>query len=179
MKKGFTLIELLVVITIISILTVITVAQFQTAQKKANDVARKGDINSMVKALEMYYADYGKFPTSQNSNPADASTYGKMIVNGVTVDWGQQFADNGSPPYVYMKVLPMEKKKDLPRFCYVANAAGTSYGIFAMLENTSDSQCKMVGGVGAYTHCGNGSLHYCYSIVSPNITVSDLDGLAP
>jgi prepilin-type N-terminal cleavage/methylation domain-containing protein len=62
-RQGFTLIELLVVITIISILSIITFSQFQTAKKKANDVARKGDLNALVKSLQMYYADYGVFPT--------------------------------------------------------------------------------------------------------------------
>ena len=38
--SGFTLVELLVVIAIMSILTIISVSQFQTAKKKANDVAR-------------------------------------------------------------------------------------------------------------------------------------------
>ena len=61
-NSGFTLIELLVVITIMSILTVITVSQFQSARQKARDVQRKSDLSSVTKALEMYYADYGRFP---------------------------------------------------------------------------------------------------------------------
>lgn len=167
--KGFTLIELLVVITIISILTIITVAQFQTAQKKANDVARKGDINALTKALQMYYADYEKFPTS--------STTGTLIVAGDNIAWGGQFADKSNPPYVYMKTLPMEKKSTNPPYCYVTDNEGKKFAIFAMLENTADNECKVnASKQGSYSHCGQ---RYCYAAVSANATVSDLDSFVP
>lgn len=168
MKKGFTLIELLVVISIIAILTIITVSQFQTAQKKANDAARKGDLSALAKALEMYYADYGKFPTSNNGVIHVPTGTGKDMI------WGKSFDDNAATPYVYMKVLPLEKKfaATFP-YCYVTDGTGTKFGLFAMLENTADSQCDLLpADAAAYTHCGG--KRYCFSYVSPNITVSDL-----
>lgn len=176
MKRGFTLVELLVVVAIISILTIITVAQFQTAQKKANDADRKGDLSALAKALEMYYTDYGKFPTASAGGIIQVTDNGKAVgVNNAV--WGGTFTDNGSPPYIYMKVMPMEKNKSLPLYCYVTDATGTEFGLFAMMENTTDSQCIMNGGVGAYVHCGGQK--YCFSYVSPNAAVSDLNGLIP
>lgn len=53
---GFTLLELLVVISIIGILIAISAAAFTTAQQKARNAKRQGDINSMAKAFEQYYA---------------------------------------------------------------------------------------------------------------------------
>jgi len=161
------------VIAIISILTIITVSQFQTAQKKANDVARKGDLNALSKALEMYFTDYGKFP------PASAGGIIQVLDNGVTGSavWGGSFHDNASTPYVYMKVMPIEKRLTSFPYCYVTDPTGTMFGIFAMLENTTDSQCVMNGNAGAYSHCGG--VKYCFAYVSPNITVSDLNGLVP
>ena len=143
-KQGFTLIELLVVITIISVLTIITVSQFQTAKKKANDVARKGDLNALTKALQLYYADYGKFP------PVD-----KII-------WGGTFIDQN---YVYMKVVPKENTYTSTNpYCYSVDASFKKYAIFAKLENANDIQCT-----GSYT-CGE-KTGYCYAVVSPNTSL--------
>lgn len=171
MKKGFTLVELLVVIAIMSILTVITVSQFQTAKKKANDVARKGDLNAVAKALQAYYADYGKFPESDNGMI-------KVVDNSreKNINWGGEFSDNASTPYIYMKVMPREEILDDFPFCYVSNGSDR-YGLFAMLENTTDSQCQMDGSVGAYSHCGG--IRYCFAYVSPNVTADNLNSLNP
>ena len=81
------------------ILVTITVSQFQTAKKKANDVARKSDLNGVAKALQMYFTDYGIFPAA---NPA-----GKIMIGGAAIDWGSEFNDGG---YVYMKILPRKTK---------------------------------------------------------------------
>lgn len=168
MKKGFTLVELLVVIAIISILTIITVSQFATAKKKANDVARKGDLSALSKALLMYYADYGKFPTSSNGLVHVTDNGGKDI------SWGGEFSDNSAQKYVYMKVMPSEKILKNIQYCYVSDPSGTKFGLFAMLENTTDSQCSTNGVVNVYSHCGT---TYCFAYVSPNISVTDLNGL--
>lgn len=168
MKKAFTLVELLVVIAIISILTIITVSQFSTAKKKANDVARKGDLSALSKALLMYYTDYGKFPTSNGGLVHVTDNGGKDI------SWGGEFSDNSSAKYVYMKVMPSEKILKNIQYCYVSDASGTKFGLFAMLENTTDSQCTTNGVLNSYHHCGK---DYCFAYVSPNATVSDLDGL--
>jgi prepilin-type N-terminal cleavage/methylation domain-containing protein len=151
-NKGFTLIELLVVISIMSILTVITVAQFTNAQKKARDVSRKGDLSALSKALLAYYADYGIFPS--------------------TITWGGTLADSSG--YPYMKVVPKEnyQSTSIPSFCYVLSTDKKSFGLFSTLENTKDSDYK-----GPYTHCGGKK--YYYSIVSPDVKVSDLTALNP
>ena len=163
-KRGFTLIELLVVISIMSILTVITVSQFTTATKKARDVQRKGDLNALSKALQMYYADYGNFPSSTDATrPID-----------INAKWGMEFSD---ADYIYMKVLPDEKTTGMPDFCYVVTADQKSYGLFAMLESTTDLDCHNTNGIGDYIHCTG--KRYCYSVVSPNIDVSALTGVNP
>jgi len=151
MKRGFSLIELLVVITIISILTLVTVSQFQNAKKKSNDVARKGDLNSVTKALQMFYADYGYFPS--DANPGQ--------ING---NWGGQLSDNASTPYVYMKVLPRENYLTSFPYCYKTSVDLKKYALFAQLENTNDSEC-------GHAYICNG-VTYCYGVVSPNSSLS-------
>lgn len=159
-NKGFTLIELLIVITIMSILTVITVSQFMTARAKARDVARKGDLNSVSKAVLMYYNDYGTMP---------ASVGGEISVDGSSgIDWGTEFKDGS---YTYMKVLPVENTKSNPPYCYAVDATRKKFAIFAQLESLQDVDCHLDGsGVGIYNQCGS---NYCYSVVSPNATVAD------
>lgn len=167
-KNGFTLIELLVVIAIISILTVITVSQFQTAKRKANDVARKGDLNSVSKALNMYYADYGVFPNADNGEIQVSNGSGGYT----NVAWGGEFTDRG---YTYMKVMPHENKTGWQEFCYEVSADNKKFGLYAQLENKEDGDCSWTDGtktVGAY-QCGGEN--YCYSVVSANAQLADPD----
>lgn len=158
-EKGFTLIELLVVITIMSILTVITVSQFQTAKRKANDVARKSDLNAVSKALQMYFTDYGYFP-----DPG-------------LISWGGTFEDDSAEPYVYMKKLPRENHTEIP-YCYKLDASGKKFGLFAQLENTTDRECDRnendVADDSTYHCTGEDGVDrtYCFGIVSPNTSLS-------
>lgn len=62
-KSGFTLVELLIVIVVIGILAAITLVAYNGVQAKARDAQRQSDINSITKALEMYYIDNGQYPT--------------------------------------------------------------------------------------------------------------------
>lgn len=155
-RRGFTLIELLVVVAVMSILTVITVGQFQTAKKKANDVARKGDLNAVSKALQMYFNDYGYFPPETD------------------ITWGGTFEDaSTSPPYVYMKKLPQENYLTATPYCYKISADGKKFGLFAQLENTVDKECDRNGNNAAddNTYMCNG-VGYCYGTASPNTSLS-------
>ena len=152
MKKAFTLVELLVVISIMAILTIITVSQFRTARKRANDVARKGDLNSVAKALQLYFADYGVMPAEDEINDK----------------WGLEFKDGD---YTYMIKLPTENTEGWPQYCYKTDAARKKYALFAKLEVQSDEECK-----GNY-RCGFSNAHgtppYCYANVSPNAILTE------
>lgn len=63
-KRGFTLIELLVVIAIIGVLASIVMASLSTARGKGRDARRISDVKSIQLALEEYYNDNLKYPTS-------------------------------------------------------------------------------------------------------------------
>ena len=56
-EKGFTLIELLVVVGIIGILTALVTVNLQGARERARDAQRKGDLDQVQKALELYKND--------------------------------------------------------------------------------------------------------------------------
>ena len=63
-KKAFTLIELLVTIAIISTLSSIAIVSFSGQTAKARDARRKSDLENLRQAIEMYYEDNGKYPTT-------------------------------------------------------------------------------------------------------------------
>jgi prepilin-type N-terminal cleavage/methylation domain-containing protein len=62
--QAFTLIELLVVIAIIGLLSSIVFASLNSARAKARDAQRLANAREIMKALELYYADYGQYPVS-------------------------------------------------------------------------------------------------------------------
>lgn len=151
------MVELLVVIAIISILTVISVAQFNTAKMKARDVQRKGDIDGVRKALNMYYTDHEMFPSADE-------------INGYLAGGGE-FVD--SDGYVYIKEVPTEKTSGRNPYCYevLLDARGNPnmYALYSELENENDGDYRKYDSVNGYS-CTNGGVgrDYDYVIYSPN-----------
>ena len=100
-NKGFTLIELLVVIAIIGILSSVVLASLNTAREKSRDAKRISDVAQLQLALELYFDDDGKYPTTALGladlvtkgyiasvptppNGATQTTYGYQEVTGLT-----------------------------------------------------------------------------------------------
>ena len=65
--KGFTLIELLVVMTIAVILAGVGLALYSTSVTRAREAALTEDLFQMRKAIDEYYADKQKYPSSLDS----------------------------------------------------------------------------------------------------------------
>lgn len=66
--QGFTLLELLVVIAILGLITTIAIAQLNQAQIEARDTERLATLDTVRKALELYYDKYEMYPCA----PANA-----------------------------------------------------------------------------------------------------------
>lgn len=122
--QGFTLVELLVVISIIAVLAVIGMVVFSGVQKGARDAKRRGDINAISKALEIFKSINGSYPTT------------KAI--SCESNW-DTFATALNP---YMQSLP----KDPQNICdwsngkfYKYHSNGAFYQVAASLENTSSA----------------------------------------
>ncbi len=71
-KQGFTLIELLIVITIIGILAVALVPRISQGPARARDVQRKADLQNLASSMELYYSDYGFYPSATDECLEDA-----------------------------------------------------------------------------------------------------------
>jgi len=151
-RKGFTLIELLVVMAILGILSSIGFGQYQTSQKKARDAQRKADLGNLSRALEMYYNDHRSYPLSEN---------GKIKIGSEVLEWGEDalaVKDPKGNTVVYMKKLPDDPASNFD-YCYQSD--GTSFRLYARLENENDPDR------GNYT-CNGGK--YQYGVSSSNVT---------
>ncbi|MNT12949.1 Type II secretion system protein G precursor [compost metagenome] len=63
-QTGFTIVELLIVIVIIGILAAITIVAYNGIQGRARDTQRAQDMQTIVKALEIYKATNGVYPAA-------------------------------------------------------------------------------------------------------------------
>ena len=70
-ERGFTLIELLVVIALISILAAMAVVQYRNSIQRTQEATLKTDLFRMRDAIDQYYADKGKYPSSLDSLVSD------------------------------------------------------------------------------------------------------------
>ncbi len=187
---------MLVVMALMGILAVITYSQYGSAQTKARDVVRKNDANSIKKALDYIYADYGKM--YQEIIPqGDTGLNSKLNLNPND----NQISLLGPDGYKYMERVPREVKPiansdiklNINKYCYLSNKTLKKYAIFVNLENKSDSDCKIykldpcttVNGVqkadnidcstwnstsGSGSNCG---LYYNYVMLSTSASVDD------
>ncbi|MBI3443673.1 prepilin-type N-terminal cleavage/methylation domain-containing protein [Candidatus Woesebacteria bacterium] len=134
-SKGFTLIELLVTIAIIAILVALSLFALRGVREQGRDARRKGDLEQIRSAVELYKADCNDYPAALSSplvgdgNPAScaiANTYTRTIPQ-----------DPGSPTRVY----------------YYFRPTATTYVLCAALENPPSPAMDLTGCTGA-ANCG-------------------------
>jgi prepilin-type N-terminal cleavage/methylation domain-containing protein len=116
---SFTLIELLVVVAIIGLLAGLAMAAVSSAQAKARDARRIGDLNNLSKALDIYLNANGIYPI--------------WTPGGCTSD-GQSNPLISALIPTYASQLP--KDPQLNRYCYFyqSDSTGTNYKLAAYLE---------------------------------------------
>ena len=85
---GFTLIELLIVISIIAILMGLLFPAFKGVQDQAKRTQAKNDLTQIVTAVNAFYTEYGRYPTSATTDAS--ATYGP---GGSTAENGGLFSE--------------------------------------------------------------------------------------
>lgn len=170
-KSAFTLLELLVVMAIMAILTVLGIRSFGSIQIKSRDSHRKQDMQSISKALELYYNDFKRYPYSSSNGEIEGCGVGALQA----CPWGYAW-QNTTNQTLYMSELPVDLGGN--QYFYLADAEGKSFSLFTYLENTEDSDvvtnlegepafysgtsCRIIDGTAAIDSCN-------YAIMSSNL----------
>lgn len=85
-KSGFTIVELLIVIVVIAILAAIIIVAYNGVQMRARDSKRVTDLTTVQKALEMYYADNGRYPATSTEVSGLASFLVPKYISSLPVE---------------------------------------------------------------------------------------------
>lgn len=150
-RKGFTLVELLVVISIIAILSVIGITVFTGVQKGARDAKRRGDLDAIAKALEIYKSQNNTY-TPQTSAAAPCPDAFSTDFNDP--NWGAEGQGNPSGCISIGRALSSYFASSIPHdpFCKANSsqcsnswndysiqvpAGGSSFTLYVQLENGS------------------------------------------
>lgn len=120
MKKGFTLIEVLVAVTIIAVLVSIGVVSYSSVNKRSRDAKRRGDIEQLRSALEMYRADIGSYPV----NPLVPNFDDVSVLEDALVTTG-----------TYMPSIPSDPKSTQEYRYKATNASGGNYYGYCIAAN--------------------------------------------
>ena len=70
-ETGFTLVELLIVISLISILAAMGLVQYRNSVQSSREAVLHTDLFRMRDAIDQYYADKGKYPSSLDALVSD------------------------------------------------------------------------------------------------------------
>lgn len=152
LRRGFTLIELLVVIAILGILASIVLMAVDQSRTKGRDGARKTQSQEILKALEIYYYDFGYYPADGDADPnqgalldsIDITFYGsnKYINRPPSEDDSRYWycADSGGQSMVL--AVDTEQDKGGSEWCHIFRGAGPSYGCDAWVTANASTPCS-------------------------------------
>lgn len=156
---GFTLMELLIVMVILSILVAIATGAYASSSRRGRDNRRKNDLRNITTALEAYFNDKGQYPTGVGGIMTGCGTGDTGACN-----WGGEFRDQYNT--LYMVLIP-EDPVTPQTYYYVSG--GTSYRLYAKLENTLDAGNGVDQTGYAGTNCSkSGTVECTYGLASGN-----------
>ena len=142
-KKGFTLIELLVVVAIIGLLSSVVMTALGSAKSRGRDTKRIADIKEVLKALELYYSDNGRYPL-------DAGTLSSFSSGGVFAPIISNYLDP-------LPVDPLGESWVTGGYQYIRGNGSSSYGIRVRFETMNQDGIIFDSAGNGYGWCLTGS----------------------
>lgn len=122
-RLGFTLVELLIAISIIAIISSVGYVNFNSAQEKSRDSARKTDLKAIKTALVSYYQDNEVYPGNFGTDYLSNSS---SWIPGLTPS--------------YIQKLPTDQKAENYYLYKISNASGKDFELWAQLDKTNDQE---------------------------------------
>jgi prepilin-type N-terminal cleavage/methylation domain-containing protein len=120
-KRGFTLIELMIVLAIIGLLSTLAIVAVGSANRKARDIKRLGDLNRIQAHLDLFYTDQNTYPVGKN---VLLGTTNALCLNAQ--GWGPAGCSNP-----FMSKVPTPPDDAHP---YVYTGSTSTYSITTELE---------------------------------------------
>lgn len=140
-NDAFTLVELLVSIAVIATIIGLALPNFLGARTRARDARRKGELNQLKTALQLYYNDYKSYPPSGSGGVGKLNYIAGCGVDGITLcpaSCSVDFAAGATTgcDTVYMTKFPGELGSSM---FYSVDVNG-NFCLKVSLENASDSE---------------------------------------
>lgn len=169
-KTGFTLIELLVVVLLIGILSgvILSVVNVSGIRAKARDNNRKSDLKKVQTALELYFLDNRKYPTTGNTSFIKTSALNSY---GLTTNYLSPIPSD--PTYSGLTAYGGTTCSGVTfDYSYMSDGTtGSFYLIFAKMEvatSANDSPCNLLpkaGAIPGIATCTKENM--CYGVQNP------------
>jgi type II secretory pathway pseudopilin PulG len=169
--KGFTLIEITVICIIFVILVSLVVVSMRSSNAKGRDAKRVSELNNIRTALQMYYMDHGRYPSSTDSenwcsleqSDTESNNFCRYLIDELIPFYLPEIPQDP----IYGKGLGSSEK--FYSYQYVSTSSGDGYKLHTDLETRDPYELFSYVGRGiAYarsdTTTGNGgsSCTYCF-----------------
>lgn len=119
MNRGFTVLELLIVIAVMGLLSNVVYANVSSSRATARDAIRMSDMKSIQKSLELYYNDFGQYPSTGVGMAGVPSTWANcssVSIGGHPATGTNAWIPGLAPDYI--SALPDDPKPDLGNSCF-------------------------------------------------------------
>ena len=123
-QHGFTIVELLIVIVVIGILAAITIVAFNGVQDRGKATAKVSDIKALQKIVELYYAQNGTYPNTNNSWRFQRAV-GNDFIPGVVPEFTTKLPEVTDGP---------TGSTSNNTYIYRSNTAGTEYKLMRLYQ---------------------------------------------
>jgi prepilin-type N-terminal cleavage/methylation domain-containing protein len=169
-RRAFTLIELLVVIAIIGLLSTVAVVATSSTGKGARNQKRKADLVQISKALELYYSDFGSYPSTASTD----CPYGGYCGN---------CSAYASHPNVDVLRASPASCRDFQTYSWVPGITSCGYMASLPVDPTSgktnpgspDNGCRTSGTHSCYLYRSDGTNYALFAYCTPEGTILSSD----